>query len=65
MTSSEDNFDDAEELAKQGELLNQIAAGFEWMREEERVGKWVGLVAAILVWGTFAAFYVAATCGGR
>ncbi len=62
-TSSEDNFDDAEELTKQGELLNRIAAGFEWLREEERVGKWVGLIAAILFWGTFATAYVAATWG--
>jgi hypothetical protein len=63
VSTSEDNFDDEEKLAKQGELLNRIAAGFEWMREEERVGKWIGLITAILVWGTLAVLYVASTWG--
>lgn len=51
-----DEFDDAEVASKekrnQGDLLNRITNGFEWMRAEERIGRWLGLVAAVLIWGT-------------
>ena len=60
MTSSiskvetEDEFDDVahseEEAKKQGQLLHQIANGFEWMREEERIGRWLGFAIAIFFW---------------
>lgn len=32
-------------------LWGKIANGFEWMREEERVGRWLGLLLAIAFWG--------------
>ena len=47
-----DEFNDIEENNKQGHFLNQIANGFDWMREEERVGRWLGLLIAVLIWGT-------------
>ena len=53
---SDDEFDDAEvkdkEQSDQGNLLWQIANGYEWICEEERVGRWLGLLTTILIWGT-------------
>jgi hypothetical protein len=46
-----DEFRDAEERAAQAEFCQSIANGFRWTRAEERVGKWLGLLAAIVVWG--------------
>lgn len=56
-----DEFEDGElteEQEAQRGLWGQIANGFEWMREEERVGRWLGLILAILIWGgSFTIFY--------
>ena len=50
LTKPEDNFDDAEVLEQHGDLHRAIANGYEWMREEERVGRWLGLFIAIAFW---------------
>jgi len=44
-----DEFDEAEVDEKQIEFLQQT--GFDWMRQEERIGRWLGFVIAILFWG--------------
>lgn len=46
----EDEFDEAEIVEKQSEFLQQI--GFDWMRQEERIGRWIGFAVAVLFWGT-------------
>lgn len=51
MTQPEDNFDDVEVAEKQLGLRRAIAAGYEWTREEERVGRWLGLLLAVVIWG--------------
>ena len=63
-----DEFDDGkptEEQKNQQGLWGQITNGFEWMREEERVGRWLGLILAILIWGmSFTIFYATHTESG-
>ena len=57
---TDDEFDDAEESNKQGHFLHQIANGYDWMREEERIGRWIGLLLAVFVWGAaLIVFYLA------
>lgn len=56
-----DEFDDGETARKQSIICARIANGWEWMRAEERWGKWLGLAAAVLIWGTLACCYVSST----
>jgi len=55
----EDNFDDAEVAKKQLGLRHAIAAGYEWTREEERAGRWLGLLLAVVVFGVAIASFCA------
>jgi hypothetical protein len=48
-------FDDDND--RQNQVRGAIANGWQWMRAEERIGRWLGLALAILVWGTFAVCY--------
>lgn len=50
MTKHEDNFDDAEVTEAHRGLNRAIANGYEWTREEERVGRWLGLFIAVAFW---------------
>ena len=50
LTQPEDNFDGTEVEAEQIKLRQAIAAGYEWTREEERIGRRLGLLMAIVFW---------------
>jgi hypothetical protein len=52
LTQPKDNFDDTEVEAEQIKLRQAIADGYEWTREEERIGRWLGLLIAVVFWGT-------------
>jgi hypothetical protein len=50
-----DEFDDAEKAEELSQkvavVYSHIGNGGDWLREEERVGRWLGLALAIIVWG--------------
>ncbi|MFA5766340.1 MAG: hypothetical protein WC919_00265 [Candidatus Paceibacterota bacterium] len=50
LTQPNDNFDDAEIADQQAGLQQAIADGYGWTREEERVGRWLGLFIAVVFW---------------
>jgi hypothetical protein len=60
-----DDFDDAdkalvsvEEQEHQLGMYHDIANGFQWLREEERIGKWLGLAIATFLFGTLIISYI-------
>ena len=59
-----DEFDDVDrELKekKEQERFLQSGGGYKFMREEERFGKLLGLILAILFWAVVVAIWVSAT----
>jgi hypothetical protein len=50
LTQSKDDFNDAEIADQQVALRQAIADGYEWTREEEKVGRWLGLFIAVVFW---------------
>lgn len=59
LTEPKDNFDDAEVAEERVKLRQAIANGYEWTREEERVGRWLGLLIAIVVWAIIISAFIA------
>jgi len=53
-----DEFDDAEENTEQARFLN---SGKDFMREEERIGKILGFILALLFWIIVISAWVAST----
>lgn len=51
---------DTEATAEENQdaLRQDIAEGFQWKCEEERIGKWLGLVIAVIVWGIVIICYI-------